>query len=467
MKKLYTISVLLFVCAFAYSQNTITGTFHDLANKQITLVGYNCFDTYIIDSTKANKDGEFELSYSKQDFGMGYLLSEGDKPYIVILDEGEYIQLRGQTLELPETVKIIEGLQNQLFEQYAYEHMRREQTLSAWNYLEKIYLKDTLFAVHDQPKQAIEREKKRIKVEDSLFLDSMDQNIYAAWYLQLRKLVSSVAAIAQYRTQEIPATIEAFRTLEYTDNRMYKSGLVKESLEAHFWLIENSGRSLDSVYLEMYKSIDILYENLLGDELKLNEITEYLFKMLEQRSLVRASEYLALKLLNEQACTINDDFSTQLESYRKMKKGNIAPDIEFNDDIIAQSFETADIPKKLSALESDYTVVVFGASWCPTCPQELLQIAGLYEKWKQYGMEVVFVSLDVEKQIFNSFVNPFPFISLCDYQKWESPSVKNYFVFATPTIYLLDKKRKILLRPNSVRQLDAWVDWSLVQGNKK
>jgi hypothetical protein len=33
-------------------------------------------------------------------------------------------------------------------------------------------------------------------------------------------------------------------------------------------------------------------------------------------------------------------------------------------------------------------------------------------------------------------------------------------------MYLLDKKREIILRPNSVKQVDAWVDWVLVQGNK-
>jgi hypothetical protein len=39
-------------------------------------------------------------------------------------------------------------------------------------------------------------------------------------------------------------------------------------------------------------------------------------------------------------------------------------------------------------------------------------------------------------------------------------------VFGTPTIYLLDQQREILLRPISVQQMDAWVDWFLVKGNK-
>ncbi len=85
----------------------------------------------------------------------------------------------------------------------------------------------------------------------------------------------------------------------------------------------------------------------------------------------------------------------------------------------------------------------------------------------QYGVEVIYGSLDEDRQSFQYHAENFPFISICAYQKWDSPIVKDYHVFATPTIYLLDNNREILLRPNSVRQMDAWVDWFLVQGNRR
>jgi len=103
-----------------------------------------------------------------------------------------------------------------------------------------------------------------------------------------------VSNIAQYRTEEIPAAIATFRKMNYTDPRLYKSGLLKDVIESHFWLIENSGRSLDAVYIEMKVSIDSMTENLASDEKKLNEVTGDLFKYLEKRSLFPASEYLAL-----------------------------------------------------------------------------------------------------------------------------------------------------------------------------
>ena len=308
--------------------------------------------------------------------------------------------------------------------------------------------------------QAIQQEKQRIKQEDAAFLNSLPKDSYVYWFLPTRKLVSSVSVVAQYRTKEIPATIAAFREMDYTDARLYKSGLFKDAIESHFWLLENSGRSLDSVFIEMEVSIDAMMVNLVQDEQKLNEVTDHLFGFLERRSLFRASEYLALKVLNEVSCTIDSDLAKQLETYRIMKKGNIAPDIHFSEELTAPGY-AGKLPTKLSELKNKYTLVVFGASWCPKCPQELSEIAKFYPKWKAKGMEVIFVSLDEKKEIYQNFVKYFPFISTCDFQKWKGQTVQDYYVFGTPTMYLLDAKREILLRPISAKQMDTWVDYKI------
>ena len=97
--------------------------------------------------------------------------------------------------------------------------------------------------------------------------------------------------------------------------------------------------------------------------------------------------------------------------------------------------------------------------------EEIPEIAKLYPTWKNNDVEVLLVSLDENEMDFINFASVFPFISVCDYQKWNSPIAQNYYVFGTPTMYLLDKNRKIILRPNSVKQMDAWVDWYLVKAN--
>ena len=324
--KSYLLVSLIILVASSTQAQVVTGNLSWLVNQEIRLEGFNGLQTYIISSLKTDAKGNFSLPYSKSDYGVGYLKSVDNKPLLIILS-GEDIQLAGESLSNPQTIKITKSKENQWFEQYAKEHALRRKALSAWDYLEKIYVSDTLFFSQKTSSDAIKSEKKRINQEDADFLAHLPKDSYVSWFLPTRKLVSSVSTVAQHRAEEIPVTIAAFRALDYTDNRFYKSGLFKDATEAHFWLLENSGKSLDSVYIEMQLSIDAMLDNLIKDEQKLNEVTDYLFDLLERHSLFSASEYLAIKVLNEVSCTINSDLAKQLETYRAMKKGNIAPDI--------------------------------------------------------------------------------------------------------------------------------------------
>jgi len=443
---------------------TISGNLSLLANQSIKLEGFNGLKTYPISEAKCDSMGHFALSYSKADYGMGYLKSVDNKPLFVILS-GEDITLVGEALSVVETIRVTNGQENLWFEQYAKEHPKREQALSAWVYLEKMYKLDALFSVQQTTLKAIQAEKQRINNEDAAFLAKLPKDSYVRWFLPSRKLVSSVSMIAQYRPEEIPSTFAAFRAIDYTDPRLYKSGLFKDAIEGHFWLLENSGKSLDSVFIEMKTSIDAMLSKLTKDEKKLNEVTDYLFSLLEKHSHYKASEYLALKVLNETSCTIDNNLAKQLESYRSMKKGNIAPEINFSNMTYMNGVKHSQI-SHLSDLNTPYTLVVFGASWCPKCMEELPKLIQNYVKWRNLGVEVVYISLDTDPSSFEQAVKTYPFLAYCDFKKWESKVAQDYYVFGTPTFYLLNNKREIILRPNAVTQMEAWVDWVLEKGNK-
>ena len=327
-KKIATLLLTLFFSAFLNAQY-ITGNLNQLSNVPIKLEGFDGFKTYPISSSTIDEKGNFKLTYSKVDYGVGYLISSENKPLIVILSD-ENIELVGESLSFIETIKFKKSQENKWFEQFANEHSKREQALSAWNYLEKIYTQEPIFSSQNQISTSIINERLRIKSEDTTFLNDLPKNSYGSWFLPIRKLISSVSNVAQNQTEEIPATLTEFRALDYADQRLYKSGLLKEALENHYWLIENCGKPLDSVFIEMQKSIDAMMVNLIKDNKKFNEVTNYLFLLLERHSLFPASEYLALKVLNQSNCTLDSNLAKQFESYRTMKKGNIAPDMDFD-----------------------------------------------------------------------------------------------------------------------------------------
>jgi hypothetical protein len=136
---------------------TITGNLSLLTNQTNKLEGFSGLKTYSISSTLIDKQGTFKLTYSKSDFGVGYLSSVDNKPLFVLLS-GEDVEIVGDALSSPQSIKITKGHENRLFEKYATEHPRREQALSARIYLEKIYIQDSLFALQKRPSKNIQAE---------------------------------------------------------------------------------------------------------------------------------------------------------------------------------------------------------------------------------------------------------------------------------------------------------------------
>ncbi len=456
-------SLILLCCllygGFSSMAQTLSGTFAAHANQTITLEGAKGLATYSIGSAKADEKGQFTLTYAPADFGVAFLSGEDKKPFVVILEK-EGVKLEGQILSEASSIRILQGQENRWFEQYTQEQGKREQALSAWGYLQNLYQNDPLFATQQVPNQAIQTELLRIQKEDEVFIASLPADSFVRWFLPIRKLVSSVGAVAQYRTAELPQTVTAFRTLDYSDPRLAKSGLFSDVLESQFWLLENSGGTLDENYKKMEVSLNAILKSLEKDGLRYNEVVGYLLELLERRSLTQAAEYLALTVLEQDKIAIQMRLARQLEGYRAMKVGVKVPDIQFTGDILLQG-KPNPYPTRLSEVSAPYRLVIFGASWCPACSEAMGELIPLYEKWNKLGVEAIFVSLDTDPKAFQAYSEGMPFIAFSDYKKWDTQAVQDYFVPSSPSFYLIDQQGTLLLRPQSVKQLDSWVDWKL------
>ena len=262
-------------------------------------------------------------------------------------------------------------------------------------------------------------------------------------------------------TNKTPTQIQSseniFKNINFSDPQLYSSGLIFSKIERQFWALQKSGFDDANRYKEMTASVDIILDSVSKNEKAYNDLTKYLFQYFEKYSLFTASEYIALKALNQKEVTLNSALVNKLESYRKMRVGNMAPNFELVGDVlkngvvVKNTFRLADINAK-------YKLVIFGGSWCNQCRSEMIQLLPRYNNWKSKGLEVVFISLDTDKKEFENFTAPFPFYSACDYKKWETQAAKDYYVSSSPTIFLLDSNNKIILRPPTVESLDSWLE---------
>ena len=104
-------------------------------------------------------------------------------------------------------------------------------------------------------------------------------------------------------------------------------------IEKHFWSIQKSRLDEVAKFKELASSVDIILDSVKKNEKVYNDLTKYLFQYFEKYSLFNASEYIALKALSQKEVALNSALVNKLESYRKMKVGNRAPNFELLGDV--------------------------------------------------------------------------------------------------------------------------------------
>jgi len=441
MKKQFLI---IFLLTIVNGQAQIKGNFKFLAGQELELIGYNNFRTEVLSVTSVDSLGNFTLVYPNTYKGMAILKAKDKSSLAFILTETG-LKITGLNLKLKDSIEFVNSKENNDFVQYFEDYKQRQKALFSWHYLKDKYQNYEVLKKQNSILKNINEESNRIEKEDTNYLNALDKETYVSWFLPLKKLVSDMPIITRHKKEQIPNVIEQFRRIDFNNPKFKTSGLLKDLIDGHYLLLENSSQSLDSIYIQMNKSTDFLLDNLTKNETLLNEAGDYLFNYLEKRSLFKSSEYLAVQLLSINGCVLEDKLANKLEAYRKLKLGNTAPDIIFSD------------RTKLSSIASA-KLLVFGASWCSKCKEDALKLKAYYNSWKQKGVSVVYVSIDTDKTDFENTYSNVPWKTDCDFKGWDSQVVKNYHVFATPTYFMLDKDLKIILRPKSVEQANSWIN---------
>lgn len=73
------------------------------------------------------------------------------------------------------------------------------------------------------------------------------------------------------------------------------------------------------------------------------------------------------------------------------------------------------------------------------------------------GIQLLSISLDREEALFRETAGPYPWTHYCDLQGWDSPNVKAYRVFATPSFFLVNPDQTLEREFISTAQIETWL----------
>jgi thiol-disulfide isomerase/thioredoxin len=118
-------------------------------------------------------------------------------------------------------------------------------------------------------------------------------------------------------------------------------------------------------------------------------------------------------------------------------------------------------PLSIHGIKADYTVLFFYSPTCGHCKEAAPVLRAFYEKNKDSGVKVLAIATEQSTEEWKKYISTyklegllhgFDFTNQTDYRT-------RYDVFATPTIYVLDKNKKIIARRMPVEQLDDFYNF--------
>lgn len=434
MKK---IIILIALITQSLTAQTIKGNFAQAKNSEIVLKGYDGFAEKELTKTTTDSLGNFSVVYPKTYKGAALLQIQNSSSIIVLLNQ-ENFEMQWADVQDFKTLSYKNSLENEAFTKGIYINQESLSKITGLKFLLPQYKNSS-----KQYKWLLQ-ETNNQEQQFANFLIKLPPTSYTKYYLKIRKLITDFPLTASRYIERMPQHETDFNNLNFNDPNLHTSGLLKELLEGYFMLME-SHIEPEKMYQHIKTSTDAIVKSLSPNPTLQQQVAQHLFKYFEKRSLFKAAENIALTMLNQSNCQLSQNSIQLFEQYRKVAIGETASNIVLNQ-------------TDLKNINSAYKLVVFGASWCPNCQTDYPKFIENYKNLKStYDIEIVYISIDTDKKVFETYYKDAPFITFCDGKGWETPAAKDYFIFATPTYILLDKNLKIVAKLNSPEHLEAWL----------
>lgn len=418
MKKIFTISAL--AAAFSLqAQFTISiqapADFKDQDAILYTLNG----SKDIIVTKEQSKNNVWTFKYPKNYMGMMkvYFPNSNNTFNFISENKNVSVKLETQANKIKDIVYLDEA--NDLMSKLQEGSQKKELILPALAQIKEYYKDNTEFG------RALKTEINRLSGNSSGIDQTQHPFIYY-YNTNYSKFLSNDAS-------KKVAQDEIINFLDKSNDMLETSSLLRPVLVSYL----NSGGNTN-VTASVDKLLDRLKVETPRGQTVLSELID-IFDVYDMQDF--KDKYL--NLAKNLKCTITDRLASTLKSNANVEMGAVFPNYKFNSPVNTTA-------KSLQDVKADKKVVIFWSSTCSHCESELPQLLAKYNDLKTKNVQVVGLSLDVDKDSYSKKIAAFPWINDSELKGWNSSYVDTYNVHATPTYFILDANNKIISKPEHV-----------------
>jgi thiol-disulfide isomerase/thioredoxin len=244
-----------------------------------------------------------------------------------------------------------------------------------------------------------------------------------------------------------------FDNIDLTDERLLRTPILYSKLDAFFTnvLIQ----APDSINIE----IDKLIKKCSPDYKVFQFVSVYLFNHFRE-SEIMGHDAVMVKLaddiyLSGKADWVTKEFKDDLRKQIDLIRPNLIGKKAEN--IVMDSYKGVFV--SLYDVEKDFTILYFWEPDCGHCKEATPKLKAYYEKPKDYSQEVFAVCTTSDKAKWTRYIEDNKLIWINGWDPKRSSHFDYYYnVQSTPTVYILDKNKKIIAKKLSVEEIGSFID---------
>lgn len=446
-KSFYYLLLCLLIASPAWAQYSLSGTIHDYANENLILNRIQGDRQLTIDSLKTDANGAFNFALPADLLPGMLLLRTAQGQSIKLIYNYQDIRFVSGGFGDEDVVEFIESPENELWYDYIFHRNFTEYQQELLKPLLVQYPRDTDFYI--QIKNEFNRLQRVFFEETDALISEKPHSLVARYIRADRKPAIDLNMTFVEQRQALKR--DFFDAVDFEDEALLRSDILGPKFIDFLGMHQQQGMNMTETQLSFMQAVDrILLESSVNADIY-SFAVQFLVEGFSQMGLSLVTDYISsLPHLNPGCMepeTI-EKLEKAIAPYRKTVAGARAPNIQ-HADIEGHAFE-------LDKLSSNRTLLVFWSTSCPYCIDLLPQLKEYMRK--NPDTELLSMVLSDDRAALDELIRSkqLDWIHIQLSGGWDHPVVEDYLIYATPTMFLLDEEKNILLKPVNFDELNRF-----------
>ncbi|MBU1012258.1 MAG: AhpC/TSA family protein [Bacteroidetes bacterium] len=445
MKKITLFVFIIIPFFLSAKEYKIQGNIKNYNSAQVFLSSVYGDKLDILDSTLTDRDGNFQFLFSQDQPNGMYRLFFANNKKLDLLFNYENIIFESNVSDPINSIVVKESVENKTYYKYLlrknYDQYRLELLQPVLMYYPKT---DVFFKTISSEFNSIQKGLSEF-TRDLLYLN---KDTYAAALIAMEQKPLLLPDLNPEQ-QQMYLREHYFESVKFDNESLLRSNVITSTILSYLSLYQNQNLSKDQLEDEFIKAVNIILSHSKSNIEIHNFVIDYLINGFENYGFNKVINHMADWLSNPENCDMPEDSNSlkeRLNTIKKLAPGNQAPNI-IETDLAGNTIN-------LNEIKSKFTLVVFWASWCPHCKNLLTELDRFYHSQKD-KLAMVSISIDTSKTDMNTYLKTLKpeWKTIADFKGWDGKTAIDYGIHSTPSMFLLDEKKKILGKAESIFEL--------------